>query len=615
MASIKNKFLVVAIATVYVSVSLLFSMPSSRAMTTGATTIAGNHPRLTKSPQWRRAAADQQLQMTAVLALRNRVELEKLKTQLQQPGSPNYHKWLSTAEFMRRFGPTQGEMDKIANWLSANNFRIGKTNLGMRTIRFSGSVAEAERAFSTEFVSNASAYANLSDPQIPASLGGSIVAILGLSRQPGSALPTSRAEQGASVTSPEARILGMKHFGPQDLWTFYDEKPPTNPPNLGGTGAGDCVGLLESQSVDRKAIKKFTKKFLLPPVNLTVVPTNPGEPVKLATANEPYLDVEWVHAVAPNTPIALYVANDPKSGQSQLDVLSLAVFQNACGVISSSIHDDNKFCTGLSEIAVYKNVYSEATSQGMTIFHASGDFGSFFDCGQPGMSNGATDIQPSIDESAASADVTVVGGTQFVPTYSAAGADTTVIGPGVEHVWNEWDASSPVPNPTPVPEEKGASTGGISAVFPKPSWQEGLVPPGLRPDQFTMRGVPDVSAVANPSKLPGLWIATTKAAESKCGIRKYCFVSNGGTSIASPIWAGISRLLAQNLNTTRLGNINPRLYALAAASDPALVDVSNKGQNCPFAHCTEFPGYKVGPGYDLGTGLGSPDISLLISDF
>lgn len=132
-----------------------------------------------------------------------------------------------------------------------------------------------------------------------------------------------------------------------------------------------------------------------------------------------------------------------------------------------------------------------------------------------------------------------------------------------------------------------------------------------------MRGVPDVSAVANSGE-PGLWIVTTneivKQSGKGCGA-KYCFVGEGGTSAGSPIWAGISRLLAQALNITRLGNINPRLYAMAAASSAALVDVSKVGENCPYSHCDTFPGYKVGPGYDLGTGLGSPDINTLLSEF
>jgi len=54
---------------------------------------------------------------------------------------------------------------------------------------------------------------------------------------------------------------------------------------------------------------------------------------------------------------------------------------------------------------------------------------------------------------------------------------------------------------------------------------------------------------------------------------------------------------------------------MAAASSDALVDVSNVGENCPYSRCDTFPGYQVGPGYDLGTGLGSPDINDLLAHY
>jgi hypothetical protein len=94
-----------------------------------------------------------------------------------------------------------------------------------------------------------------------------------------------------------------------------------------------------------------------------------------------------------------------------------------------------------------------------------------------------------------------------------------------------------------------------------------------------------------------------------------CFIGDGGTSASSPIWAGISRLVAQSLNTTRLGNMNPQLYQLAANGSAALVDVSQAGNNCTFDTCSAYPGYLVGAGYDLGTGLGSPNIQNLIAAF
>lgn len=83
--------------------------------------------------------------MSAVLALRNQAELEELKVQLQQPGSPAYHQWFSIAQFMRRFGPTQSQLDELVDWLRRNHFTIDKTSLGTRMVRFRGTVADVER--------------------------------------------------------------------------------------------------------------------------------------------------------------------------------------------------------------------------------------------------------------------------------------------------------------------------------------------------------------------------------------------------------------------------------------------------------------------------------------
>jgi hypothetical protein len=80
-------------AAVSTTAVLLTPLRLSHALAPGGTVaIAGNHPNIALTG-WKPA-------------LRNRRELAELKTQLQQPGSPNYHKWLSTAEFIRRFGPT-----------------------------------------------------------------------------------------------------------------------------------------------------------------------------------------------------------------------------------------------------------------------------------------------------------------------------------------------------------------------------------------------------------------------------------------------------------------------------------------------------------------------------
>ena len=307
--------------------------------------------------------------------------------------------------------------------------------------------------------------------------------------------------------------------------------------------------------------------------------------------------------MAPNTPIRLYVATIPNSTTTAFDTLSLAVSQNACGVISSSIDNEGDGCPDFAQIHAYDQTDAQAVIQGQTLFHSSGDYGSFYSCGQPTSTTGESGIQPSIEESSASSDVTVAGGTQFNPVYDANGNNTSVLTPGFEQVWQTPVPLSPVPTPTPAPQ-KGTSGGGISVVFPAPSWQASIAPYGLA-EPLTMRGVPDVSIAASSSQ-PGYWIATTTAISCPNSLTPTCFIGDGGTSASSPIWAGISRLIAQSLGTKRLGNINPRLYELAADEGLALVDVSLPGNNCTFDKCSAYPGYQDRAGLRFGHRLRQP---------
>jgi subtilase family serine protease len=585
------------------------------------TLIAGNHPKGAPVRDWQAAPVGRPLHMTAVLALRNAAELAALKADIQDPGSPTYHKWLSSAEFARRFGPTPEQVRAVEHWLGSSGFTVARNDLATRAIRFTGSVGQAEHAMGIQIVSRGEKYANVNDPEIPSNLGGSIVAVLGLNNlAPAAGANDSQVSHQAASPQPETTIDGETHFGPADFWLFYDEDDPTTLGNNGGTGSPDCIAILEvatlptipSPAPTGSVVDIFTSQFTLPAAQIDIEQTGTAEMLPQPSDNEPVLDVDWAHAVAPNTPITLYVSTISGTTTAAFDTLSLAVSQNKCGVISSSIDDEHSTCPDLAQVQAYAQISSQAVTQGQTLFHSSGDYGSNYPCGQPANRQGETGLQPSIEESSANPDITVVGGTQFDAMYDHDGNNTSTLAAGFEQVWQDYTPLVPVPTPLPTPA-KGTSGGGISVVFPAPSWQQNIIPYGLNAP-LTMRGVPDVSAAASASE-PGYWIATTNQLANCPDGETTCFLGDGGTSASAPIWAGISRLIAQNLNITRLGNINPQLYQIAAGNSDAIVDVSVLGNNCTFDTCSAYPGYQVGPGYDLGTGLGSPNINNLIAAF
>src|SRR5277367_213160 len=170
---------------------------------------------------------------------------------------------------------------------------------------------------------------------------------------------------------------------------------------------------------------------------------------------------------------------------------------------------------------------------------------------------------------AADPNVTAVGGTQFVPNYDAGGND---VGNVAETAWNNGS---------------GATGGGRSALFGKPSYQNSVTP------NDGWRDIPDVAAAAS-NVTPGfLWVGDLSG-----GHADMCCI--GGTSIAPTTWAEIAKLIAQRAGKPRLGNMNPKIYVLGAmanTSKSGLRDVLT-GNNA----FNGVAGFSAGPGFDLTTG-------------
>jgi pseudomonalisin len=120
------------------------------------------------------------LSMEIRFAVRNQAELDQLLADQQNPSSPNFHNWLVSGEYNQRFGPRQADVDAVSEWLRSEGFTLEPASNG--ALKFSGTVARAEHAFSTriELFGNGTTYANVDDPSIPARFDGVIAAVLGL---------------------------------------------------------------------------------------------------------------------------------------------------------------------------------------------------------------------------------------------------------------------------------------------------------------------------------------------------------------------------------------------------------------------------------------------------
>ncbi|MGC1676936.1 MAG: S53 family peptidase [Candidatus Binataceae bacterium] len=528
--------------------------------------IAGNHPAeaadFSAGPE---IASTQTLRMEVILALHDRAGLDALIAAQQDRSSPQYHQWLTPAEFSARFGPTQSDLAAVRSWLDGRGFTVESQSLALRKVVFSGPAASAEKAFGVKIHTDSTQthYTNLNDPIVPKSVASIVASIRGLSNLAHAQPAVQLSPDFSTVPDTKISKLGT-HFGPNDLYTFYDEIPPSSS-NNDGSGT-DCIALLEDSDFDNGSVNAFDSEFGVVFFSATRVLADGSDPGDSGNdAIEALLDVEYAHAAAPGVQIVTYIGDNSESGSGSgvLDAGMRAVSDDACGAISISFsfcgQPDTFYTSEIDPIA------AQAASQGQAVFASSGDFGA---AGYVLKGNVCVaGSSHNVSELSADPNITAVGGTQFTPHYKK-GVD---VGNARESVWKD---------------KTGAGGGGESAVFQKPSYQSGVI------STDTNRDVPDVALVASPIH-PGFFLGY------KGGIA--CCI--GGTSLSAPYWAGIAQLAAQKAGMSRVGPLNPILYSIAGFRDVS------RGNNT-FHHVT---GFKATAGYDRSTGLGTPDINNLTS--
>ena len=554
--------------------------------------------------------------------------LNRLLAEQQDPFSPNYHKWITPEQYADRFGLSQNDIDSIVAWLQGRGFSTDYV-AGSRTfVAFSGTAEQVQDAFQTEIhqynVDGETHFANSREPSIPAGLAPVVAGLRGLDDffpKPPRAR-TKQAVPGPSGPTPAlpqyTDLIGNHYLGPDDLATIYGIKGLYD---AGVDGVGQKIVIVGqakmtdpqgvSSTDDVPDLKQFRSMFNLPKTDLHLVPVpnaycadNDQVCIKNAAGSlgEADLDLEWAGAVARNASLIYVYATDA------FVAAQFAIDQRLASVITFSF-GACEVPTAVSAAAYRQSVAQQANAEGITWVASSGDDGP--GCGP----NGASEVtQFSVELPASIPEVTGVGGTTFADAngsyWSASGSAVSYI---PETAWN--DTTSGWINDVLGNAAVWASGGGVSSTFPKPSWQQGSGYATTPGDGY--RDVPDVAFAASGQH--DAYVVCSGGC-STLGLL-FGLDSNGGTSAAAPVFAGVVVLLNQYLGSNGLGNINPILYQLA--QNPAC-NQSPQGTACVFhdvkdgdnaAPCdptlvgcnSGFFGYSAGPGYDQVTGLGSVD--------
>ncbi|MGP8252143.1 MAG: protease pro-enzyme activation domain-containing protein [Terracidiphilus sp.] len=503
-----------------------------------------------QAPMLGRLPASQSMNLVLVLPLRNQDELEGLLSDLYNSNSPSYHQFLTVDEFTARFGPTQDDYNSLIDFAHQNGLTIVSTSRNRVNLQVSGTVANIEHALNVHMnvyqhpTESRTFYAPDREPSV--SLPFQLWHVAGLDNF-SIPHPAGLERRPAGSRAKSGATTGS---GPSASFLGSDMRAAYYGGSL--TGSGQSLGLLEYYGTDLTDLTTyFTNAHQTNNVPITLLSTDGTSTscvYKACDDTEQTLDMTQAIGMAPGlSSLVMYVGSTDS-----------AIFNAMATASPLNAQLSSSWTWSPADPSTDNPYFEEFAAQGQNLFQAAGDSGKWT------ASGSGSEIYP-----ADSVYVTTVGGTDL-DTSSAGGPWSS------ETAWVD-------------------GGGGISPHdYAIPSWQT-TAAAGCSSCSKTYRNGPDVSANAN-------FTFYVCADQEACTANDY-----GGTSFATPMWAGYLALVNQqsvaNGNKT-LGFINPSLYTIGESSsyDSDFHDITS-GSN----------GFSATTGYDLATGWGSPNGSGLIN--
>jgi kumamolisin len=461
---------------------------------------------------------------------------------LPEPGSVV----LTRDELEERYGADPAELEQVRAEVERLGLDVVFADAGSRRIKVEGTVGRLSEVFGVELrqarhPEHGGFRYRTGELTLPEALREATVAVLGLDTRPQAMAHFKRlkASQAASVSYTPLQVGAAYQFP-----AGYD-------------GAGEGIALIElGGGYDDANLTQYFQSIGVTAPQVTAVPVDGGSNSPTGTADGPdgevQLDIEVAGALAPGAAISVYFA--PNTDQGFVDAVTDAAHATTTPTVISISWGGPEDSWAAQSVQALDAACADAVALGVTVTVAAGDSGS---------TDGGTDGKQHCDFPASSPHVLACGGTTL--SLDAGGAIAS------ETVWNDQDGS--------------ATGGGVSTLYPVPSWQTGAGVPDNADTGKTGRGVPDVAGNADPASGYQVLVDGTSTVV-------------GGTSAVAPLWAALVARLAQQAGK-KLGLLQTVLYegAKPGVVQPGFQDVTS-GSN---------GSYTAGPGWDACTGLGTPD--------
>ena len=657
---------------------------SAQAAGGGRALLAGTHPAWAVQGRMVASAETASAVTTRIyLAGRDPAGLAAYAAEVSDPASALYRRYLTSQQELRRFGPSAPQAAAVRDWLTSAGLRVTAVNRHYVTATAAAPAVEA--AFGVRLgrfraPGGAIAMAPEGELSVPASVRADVLTVTGLDTAPDIMQPaqaaltqtgpphtgqtqTRQTQTGQIQPDGTAAVAPPAFYVARPCSDYYGQRSATGKPKAYGkhvpwaicgyspqqlrsaygltsssaTGKGVTVAVVDAYAsptiaADIRAYtraEKFTGfgsgQFQQQHAASFDDQTECDQP---SWYEEESLDIEAVHAMAPAARIRYVGASDCTFGPL-LDDLSAIVDNQTADIVTDSWTGPEEGLDPATTTA-FNQVFEQGATEGIGFDFSSGDCG-YNDpstgCGQAELSS-----EPRADFPSTSTWVTAVGGTSLAIgqrggyQWETGWGDMVVAqhGQGWQHT---------LPGRFPADFAYGAG-GGTSVFFRQPTWQAGVVPanvaatsPRGRVGAQPMREIPDVALDADPAT--GFeYGATVRLRDGKTG---FMLSRIGGTSLSSPLFAGLEADAAQQAGASQLGFVNPSLYSLAGTK--AFHDVTDSplgaGQRMSlarneWAHSGSGTGaletslYTLGAdgagtdalhatkGYDDVTGLGSP---------
>ncbi|MFC4035487.1 protease pro-enzyme activation domain-containing protein [Streptomyces polygonati] len=532
----------------------------------GRQLLSGTKPAWATTGSDKGATADAgQVTVRVYLAGRDAAGLTAYATAVSDPNSASYGKYLTPAQAQSRFGATQAQISAVTDWLNSAGLKVTGSNQHYLTA--TGDVAAAEKTFGTQlhnYTRNGHTYhAPATTASAPASLRGAVLTVSGLDNAP------KKSTHDDVLPPPEAAFANSGPFSSSygsnvdpKLPKAFGEHPPYVIKGYTGdqlraaygagpyTGKGVKVALTDAYASptiaqDAAQYAKLHGDQKYKSGQLTqVLPSDYNSTEDCDAAGwygEETLDVEAVHAVAPDAGI-VYVGGASCNDDDLLDALSTVVDHHLADIVSNSWGDIEENETP-DVAAEYDQVFKLGAAEGIGFYFSSGDNGD----------NVASSGTKQVDTPGNSPWATSVGGTSLgVGRHNEYEFET---GWGTQKGTLSADGKS-----WTTPVYTSGAGGGTSQLYAQPAYQRGIVPNALalaNGGTVKQRVEPDIAAVADPTT--GFLVGQTQTFSD--GSVKYGEYRIGGTSLASPVIAGVQALAEQARHGRSIGFANPLIYS------------------------------------------------------